>query len=58
MQERAKAITDPSDDARLREAELDALPPDVAGAIRALSDYQWRSQAAAQTMRMPSASDS
>ena len=48
-QERAELFPDPSDDARLREAELDALPSDTAGAIRELSDYQWRSQAAAQT---------
>jgi uncharacterized protein with von Willebrand factor type A (vWA) domain len=48
-QERAELFPDPSDDARLREAELDALPSDTAGAIRELSDYQWRSQAAAET---------
>jgi uncharacterized protein with von Willebrand factor type A (vWA) domain len=48
-QERAELFPDPSDDARLREAELDALPSDTAGSIRQLSDYQWRSQAAAQT---------
>jgi uncharacterized protein with von Willebrand factor type A (vWA) domain len=48
-QERAELFPDPSDDARMREAELDALPSETAGAIRALSDYQWRSQAAAQT---------
>ena len=48
-QERAEIFPDPSDDARLREAELDALPSDTAGAIRELSDYQWRSQAAAET---------
>jgi uncharacterized protein with von Willebrand factor type A (vWA) domain len=48
-QERAELFPDPSDDARLREAELDALPSDTAGAIRQLSDYQWRSQTAAQT---------
>ena len=48
-QERAELFPDPSDDARLREAELDALPSDTAGAIRELSDYQWHSQAAAQT---------
>jgi len=48
-QERAELFPDPSDDARMREAELDALPSDTAGAIRQLSDYQWRSQAAAQT---------
>jgi uncharacterized protein with von Willebrand factor type A (vWA) domain len=48
-QERAELFPDPSDDARLREAELDALPSDTAGAIAELNDYQWRSQAAAQT---------
>ena len=48
-QERAELFPDPSDDARLREAELDALPSDTASAIRALADYQWRSPAAAQT---------
>jgi uncharacterized protein with von Willebrand factor type A (vWA) domain len=48
-QERAELFPDPSDDARLREAELEALPRDVAGAIRQLASYQWRSQAAAQT---------
>ncbi|HUC56521.1 MAG TPA: hypothetical protein VMA95_03910 [Streptosporangiaceae bacterium] len=48
-QERAELFPDPGDDARMREAELDALPRDTAGAIRQLSDYQWRSQAAAQT---------
>jgi uncharacterized protein with von Willebrand factor type A (vWA) domain len=48
-QERAELFPDPSDDARMREAELDALPPDTAGAIRELSDYQWRSKTAAQT---------
>jgi uncharacterized protein with von Willebrand factor type A (vWA) domain len=48
-QERAELFPDPSDDARLRESELDALPRDTAAAIRQLSDYQWRSQAAAAT---------
>jgi uncharacterized protein with von Willebrand factor type A (vWA) domain len=48
-QERAELFPDPSDDARLREAELDALPTDTAGAIRQLADYQWRSDAARQT---------
>ncbi len=48
-QERAELFPDPSDDARLREAELDALPSDTAGAIRQLADYQWRSDAARQT---------
>jgi uncharacterized protein with von Willebrand factor type A (vWA) domain len=48
-QERAELFPDPSDDARMREAELDSLPRDPAGAIQELADYQWRSQAAAQT---------
>ena len=48
-QERAELFPDPSDDARLREAELDSLPSDTAQAIQRLADYQWRSQAARQT---------
>src|SRR5215831_17352191 len=48
-QERAELFPDPADDARLREAELDALPGDTAQAIRQLADYDWRSPAARQT---------
>jgi uncharacterized protein with von Willebrand factor type A (vWA) domain len=48
-QERAALFPDPSDDARLRESELDALPSDPARAIRALSDYEWRSDEARAT---------
>ena len=48
-QERAELFPDPSDDARLREADLDALPADTAQAIRQLADYDWRSPAARQT---------
>ena len=48
-QERAELFPDPSDDARLREADLDALPDDTARAIRQLADYDWRSQAARET---------
>ncbi|TMQ95126.1 hypothetical protein ETD83_22840 [Actinomadura soli] len=48
-QERAELFPDPSDDARLREAELDTLPSDTSQAIRRLSDYDWRSDAARQT---------
>ncbi|MEV4014778.1 hypothetical protein AB0J35_30180 [Nonomuraea angiospora] len=48
-QERAELFPDPSDDARLREAGLDALPEDTAGAIQELSTYEWRSSAARQT---------
>jgi uncharacterized protein with von Willebrand factor type A (vWA) domain len=48
-QERAELFPDPSDDARLRESELDNLPGDTAQAIRRLSDYDWRSPAARET---------
>ncbi|GAA1782883.1 hypothetical protein [Actinomadura chokoriensis] len=48
-QERAELFPDPGDDARLREAELDALPSDTAQAVRRLSDYEWRSDAARRT---------
>jgi uncharacterized protein with von Willebrand factor type A (vWA) domain len=34
--------------ARLKEAELDALPEDTAGAVRALKEYDWRSAEARQ----------
>ncbi|NRQ38163.1 hypothetical protein HII36_40995 [Nonomuraea sp. NN258] len=48
-QERAELFPDPSDDARLRESELDSLPDDTASAIQQLSSYEWRSAAARQT---------
>jgi len=48
-QERAELFPDPSDDARLREDELDALPSDTAQAIRELADYEWRSAMARET---------
>jgi uncharacterized protein with von Willebrand factor type A (vWA) domain len=48
-QERAELFPDPSDDARMREAELDSLPSDTAQAISRLADYQWRSDAARET---------
>jgi uncharacterized protein with von Willebrand factor type A (vWA) domain len=50
-QERATLFPDPSDDARLREAELDTLPADTAQAVRRLSDYNWRSPEARQTFQ-------
>src|SRR3569833_34888 len=50
-QERAALFPDPSDDARLREAELDSLPSDTAQAIRRLADYDWRSPEARQTFQ-------
>nr|WP_240971873.1 hypothetical protein [Microbispora sp. CL1-1] len=48
-QERAELFPDPSDDARFREAALDALPSDTARAVQELADYDWRSAAARQT---------
>src|SRR6266568_3843061 len=48
-QERAELFPDPGDEARLREADLDALPADTAQAIRQLASYDWRSPAARQT---------
>ena len=46
--ERSALFPDPSDSARLAEAELDALPRDTARAVRELADYQWRSPEAQQ----------
>lgn len=46
--ERSALFPAPDDSARLAEAELDALPTETSRAIRALSDYQWRSPEAAQ----------
>jgi uncharacterized protein with von Willebrand factor type A (vWA) domain len=48
-EERAELFPDPSDDARLRETELDTLPSDPARAIRALAEYDWRSDRARAT---------
>ena len=47
--ERQALFPDPDDDARFREARLDALPPDTARAVTELADYDWRSAEAAQT---------
>ena len=46
--ERGALFPDPSDEARLAEAELDSLPRDTARAIRQLADYDWRSPEARQ----------
>jgi uncharacterized protein with von Willebrand factor type A (vWA) domain len=46
--ERRELFPDPDDMARLKEAELDALPEDTAGAVRALKEYDWRSAEARQ----------
>ncbi|MGH3377594.1 MAG: hypothetical protein ACRDP6_22935, partial [Actinoallomurus sp.] len=48
-QERTALFPDPSDDARLRETELDTLPDDTAQAVRHLSSYEWKSPEARQT---------
>jgi len=48
-QERAELFPDPSDEARMREANLDSLPPDTAQAIRELSEYDWQSPAARES---------
>src|ERR1035437_3012429 len=47
--ERAELSPDPSDQARMREDELDSVPADTAQAIRQLADYEWQSAAARQT---------
>jgi uncharacterized protein with von Willebrand factor type A (vWA) domain len=49
QQERSALFPDPSDDARLRETELDTLPDDTAQAVRRLSSYDWKSPEARQT---------
>jgi uncharacterized protein with von Willebrand factor type A (vWA) domain len=46
--ERRELFPDPDDAARLAEDELEALPEDTAGAVRALKDYPWRSAEARQ----------
>lgn len=48
-QERARLFGDADDDARFREAQLDAVPPGTAQAIQDLQNYQWRSPEAAET---------
>jgi uncharacterized protein with von Willebrand factor type A (vWA) domain len=48
-QERAALFPDPSEDARWRETQLDALPSDPARAVRQLADYDWRSAEARET---------
>jgi uncharacterized protein with von Willebrand factor type A (vWA) domain len=46
--EKRELFPDPDDSARMAEAELDALPEDTAGAVRALKEYPWRSDEARQ----------
>jgi uncharacterized protein with von Willebrand factor type A (vWA) domain len=49
--ERAELARTPGDDARLREAMLDALPDNPAGAIRELQNYEFSSEEAAARWR-------
>jgi uncharacterized protein with von Willebrand factor type A (vWA) domain len=42
--ERRELFPNPSDDARFREAELDALPAGTAAAVRELASYDWQSE--------------
>jgi uncharacterized protein with von Willebrand factor type A (vWA) domain len=44
--EKAELFPDPDDDARFREAQLDALPSGTAAAVRELAEYDWRSDEA------------
>lgn len=46
--ERHELFPDPDDDARFREAQLDALPADTARAVTELAGYGWRSTEARQ----------
>ncbi|MGV9300124.1 hypothetical protein [Amycolatopsis sp. NPDC003676] len=46
--ERRELFPDPDDEARFREAQLDALPPGTAAAVRELNEYDWRSAEARQ----------
>src|SRR5439155_21395710 len=39
--ERSRLSFEPGEDARMREASLDALPPDVPGQIRELQEYRF-----------------
>lgn len=44
--ERHELFPNPSDDARFREAQLDALPAGTAAAVRDLANYDWQSSEA------------
>ncbi len=47
--ERRELFPDPSDDARMRELELETLPRDTARAVQSLKAYDWRSAEARET---------
>jgi uncharacterized protein with von Willebrand factor type A (vWA) domain len=48
-QERQALAAEQSEDARFRELQMEALPPDAAGAISELTQYDWRSSDARET---------
>ncbi|TWG08232.1 vWA domain-containing protein [Saccharopolyspora dendranthemae] len=48
-QERLALSADSGEDARFRELQLSALPPDVSGQVNELSEYDWRSADARET---------
>ena len=50
-QEREALATDPGEDARFRELQMDALPPDTAGAVNELAEYDWQSPQARETFQ-------
>ncbi|MEU4448185.1 VWA domain-containing protein [Actinosynnema sp. NPDC050801] len=47
--ERAALFPDPDDEARFREARLDALPQSTAAAVTELAEYDWRSPQARES---------
>ncbi len=47
--EKTALFPDPSDDARMRELELETLPRDTARAVQSLKPYDWRSAEARET---------
>jgi uncharacterized protein with von Willebrand factor type A (vWA) domain len=49
--EKTALFPDPDDDARFREARLDALPSGTAAAVRELAEYDWRSDEARESYR-------
>lgn len=49
--EKAALFPDPDDDARFREARLDALPSGTAAQVRELAEYDWRSDEARESYR-------
>lgn len=48
-QERAALAAEDGEDARFREMQLGALPPDAGGSVRELAEYDWRSSDARET---------